>query len=377
MRKHKILHCLFRVGSGGVEQRRLSLARNLDPDLFEQKLICTDAWGGLLSSFKSANCEIFDLGQIRHIADSNVYRNAFRVINEWQPDIIHGAVYEGVAIAAVSGRLGKVPIVIGEETSDPKNRRFLGHALYRFLASLTHHMVAVSPAVQRYLISTLSIPAHKVSLINNGVFERMPLTSDVIEKTRVQFGLHSENFVIGTVGRLVNDDKRVSDLIRALAIVQGRGFPHVRLLVVGDGPDRNALADLASALGVENSVIFAGYQSDPQPLYGVMDVFALASASEAFGLVLVEAMFEGLPVIATNVGGIPGVVEDSRTGLLVPPMSPVRLADAMQSFINDQNLCHVMGARGRDKARAEFSEERYVADVDRLYKKLLSQAKLR
>lgn len=377
MRRTKILHCLFRVGSGGVEQRRLSLARHLDPQRYEQKLICTDAWGGLPEALKNSGCDLIDIGPIRHIADSRVYRNAIRVIKDWQPDIIHGAVYEGVAIAAVSGRLGKVPVIIGEETSDPKNRRWTGHALYRSLAALTHHMVAVSPAVQEYLVKTLHIPAHKVSQINNGVVERAPVADDAILEARARLGLRSENFVIGTVGRLVDDDKRVSDLIRALAIVQQKVATRVRLLVVGDGPDRNALVDLAARLGVADSVLFAGYQADPQPFYSVMSVFALASSSEAFGLVLVEAMFADLPIIATRVGGIPSVVEEGRTGFLVPPMAPDMLADAILALVNNEAACRDMGDRGRERARSEFSAERYVSDVDRLYQRLLAQAKLR
>lgn len=376
VRKIKILHCLFRVGSGGVEQRRLSLARHLDSSRYEQKLICTDAWGGLPEAFKNYGCDIVDIGQIRHIADYKVYRNALHLIKDWRPDIIHGAVYEGVAIAAISGRLGGVPIIVGEETSDPTNRRWTGHALYRILAGLTHHMVAVSPVVREYLVQSLRIPAEKVSQINNGVAERSPVVDGAIEEIRSRFGLCSGNFVIGTVGRLVDPYKRVSDLIRALAVLHQKGASHTRLVVVGDGPDRNSLSDLAASLGVSESVMFAGYQEDPQPFYGVMDVFALASASEAFGLVLVEAMFAGLPVIATRVGGIPTVVEDGRTGVLVPPLAPERLAEAILMLANDETVCRDMGARGRERARAEFSAERYVSDVDRLYQRLLAQAGL-
>ena len=376
MGKITVLHSLFRVGSGGVEQRRLLLSRKLDPEHYDQKLICTDAWGGLPEQFADAGCEVIDLGQIRHIADVRVYRNALEHIQQWQPDIIHGAVYEGVAIAAVTGRLLRVPVVIGEETSDPQNRRWTGHLLYRFLSGLTHHMVAVSPTVQEYLCETLRLPAEKVSVINNCVDERPPADTQKVQLVQERFGLRSQDFVIGTVGRLVDEHKRVSDLIQTLPLLHERGMRNARLLVVGDGPDREMLGNLAISLGVHESVHFAGYTADPQPFYAVMDVFALASAAEAFGLVLVEAMFASLPVIATHVGGIPGVVEDGRTGVLVPPFSPERFAEELLRLATDETVRSEMGARGQQRARAEFSADRYVADVDRLYQRLTARVGL-
>lgn len=118
---------------------------------------------------------------------------------------------------------------------------------------------------------------------------------------------------------------------------------------------------------------FVGYQANPQPYYALMDVFALASASEAFGLVLVEAMFAGLPVVATRVGGIPTVVAEGETGLLVDPGDPLALANALLKLERSRSLRHDMGAKGRIRALTRFSAERYVADVDRLYQKLASQ----
>ena len=151
---------------------------------------------------------------------------------------------------------------------------------------------------------------------------------------------------------------------------------NARLLIVGDGPDREMLANLAISLGVHESVYFAGYTAYPQPFYAVMDVFALASATEAFGLVLVEAMFASLPVIATRVGGIPGIVEDGYNGVLVPPFSPERFAEEIAMLVSDEKLRFEMGRRGKARAQEMFSAERYVADVDNLYQCLAAKAGL-
>lgn len=372
MGKLRVLHCLETVGSGGVEQRRLTLARELDATRYEQALVCTQAIGGLPPQFAEAGCPIHEVGVFRRIHDLAPYRRTLNIVRQYQPHIIHGAVYEGVALAAVAGRLGQVPIIVGEETSDPANRRWTGHLLYRLLSGITHHMVAVSPAVQDYLTKKIHFPASKVTLINNGVAEAPAANREEVRALRARFGLTSAHFVIGTVGRLFDSYKRVSDLIRALPMVRG-SCPLACLLVVGSGPDESMLRQLATDLHIAHAVHFVGYQANPQPYYALMDVFALASASEAFGLVLVEAMFAGLPVVATRVGGIPTVVAEGETGLLVDPGDPLALANALLKLERSRSLRHDMGAKGRIRALTRFSAERYVADVDRLYQKLASQ----
>lgn len=376
MTRVRVLHCLETIGSGGVEQRRLSLARGLDPKRYEQQIVCTQASGGLPGQFEQVGCPIYEVGVFRGILDRRPYKNTLDVVRRFKPHIIHGAVYEGVAQAAVAGRLGRVPVIIGEETSNPENRRWKGRLLYRGLAGLCHHMVGVSPAVVGYLEKTLRLPSSKVTLINNGVAEKPSVTSNELVALRKRLKLPMGSFLIGTVGRLVDDGKRVSDLIRAMpSVVAMRA--DARLLIVGSGPDESSLRNLADELDVADRVIFAGYQEDTQPFYQLMDVFALASAHEAFGLVLVEAMFAELPVVATCVGGIPSVVKDGETGYLVKPYQPESLAKTILSLANDVSMRRSMGRNGRKRALERFSAERYVYDVDQFYQRLLAERKLK
>ena len=374
-RKTRVLHSLFRVGSGGVEQTRLVLARQLDPSRYEQRIVCLDAFGTLPRALNDASCAVDVIGNGTSIFRGQCYRDALGVIATWQPDIIHGAVYEGVAVAAIAGQLGRVPVIIGEETSDPAGRSWRGHALYRMLSGLTNHMVGVSPAVSEYLTGTLGLPRHKTSTIMNGVSMPDAVDPAKARAIRNQFDIREDSFVVGTVGRLEDGHKRVSDLIRALRLLDD-SIPDARLLVVGDGEDRRMLADLSVALGVAERVHFAGYQGSPADYYPVMDVFALASAHEAFGLVLVEAMFAKLPVVATRVGGIPWVVDDGQSGMLVPPLDPPALASSIRALHDAPSLRASMSQKGYAKAHAEFGAERYVREVDALYTDLLAKKML-
>ncbi|KPP97785.1 glycosyltransferase [Marinobacter sp. HL-58] len=375
MQKIKVLHCLYRVGSGGVEQRRLSLARRLDRERYEQHLVCTKAVGGLPAEFEKAGCIIHEVGEFNGILDRRPYKATLEVVRELRPHIIHGAVYEGVALAAVAGRFGRVPVVVGEETVDPKYRRVTGHLLYRALCSMTHHLVAISPAVHGYLADRIYNPDKKITLINNGVEERQRPNQEKLEDIKNKHGIGDDKIVIGTVGRLLDKHKRVSDLIRVLPRVLEH-TPEACLLIVGGGPDEDELKQLAVTCNVAHATIFAGYQADTAPYYAVMDIFALVSEYEGLPLVVLEAMFAQLPVVATSVGGTPSVVNDNNTGFLLNPGDAERLADSLFKLLRSAELRRAMGIKGQERARSEFSAERYVSDVDKLYQRLLAEWKV-
>src|SRR5271170_3504237 len=150
MNKLRLLHCVETVGSGGVERLKLLKANQLDKGRYEQALICTQGILALPAEFARARCRLHEIGVFRGIFDRERYARAIKVVREFKPHIIHGAVYEGVAVAALVGRVAGVPVIIGEETSDPVGRSWRGHLLYRGLVSLTHHMVAVSASVEDY-----------------------------------------------------------------------------------------------------------------------------------------------------------------------------------------------------------------------------------
>jgi L-malate glycosyltransferase len=372
MNKLRILHCLVTVGSGGVEQLKLLKARELDKGRYEQALICTQGILALPAEFARAGCRLHEIGVFRGIFDRERYARALKVVREFKPHIIHGAVYEGVAVAALVGRVAGVSVIIGEETSDPVGRSWRGHLLYRGLASLTHHMVAVSASVEDYLVRGIKVPRNKVTLINNGVLMPAPASDEQKRAVRAALRLRPDELIIGCCCRLFDQHKRVSDLIKAFARVHER-FPKAKLLLVGEGPDEAMLHSLASQLGVAEHVCFAGYQGDTRPFYEVMDVFVLASAFEGLPLALLEAMFASLPVVATRVGGIPTAVKADETGYLVEPKAPSELADKLTALLSDAPLRRSMGQAGLVRARAEFSADRYVRQFDELYQRLAAQ----
>jgi glycosyltransferase involved in cell wall biosynthesis len=366
----KVLHIIETIGSGGVERRRLSLAKLLDSKEFELKIICTQAYGIFPNEFKKHGVEIIEIGKLKSMFDIKQHRKVCAVIDEFKPDIIHGAVFEGVTMAAINGFYKKVPNVIIEETSDPQNRSWRGNLLMKFFCSLSHKVIGVSPAATNYLMNTLKINSKKIVLINNGVALPRISDNDSKQKLRADLGIANDDIVIGTVGRMHSDEnKRFSDLIRAFAILT-KDKLSVKLLLVGDGREKENYANLVKELSIESNVIFVGYQNDTQPFYSIMDVFSLVSSHESFGLVLAEAMLHNLPIVATKVGGMQYIVDDNQTGFLVEKYNVNEIAQRLGTLCGSAELREKMGALGYKKAIKNYTEERYISRLKKVYHSL-------
>jgi L-malate glycosyltransferase len=375
----RIIHCLEQVRSGGVERRRLSLVRLLDPERFEQAVICTEAEPSFRKLFEDAGCQVFEVGPMRRGVDFSKILRAADLMREFKPDIVHGAVFEGVILASLAGRLARVPNIIAEETITPVGRRWTGHLYYRYLISLAHEVVAISQGVYDYLTRTLRLPDSKVRLIYNGIAEPRAASPGELKAVRDHYGLEPAMPVLGTVSRLAasrghapDAHKRVADAIEAMAIVL-LSRPDARLLIVGDGPARPYLEQLAREKGIEDRVIFAGFQAMTRPFFELIDVLLLPSRSEGLPLAPIEAMLASRPVIATDVAGSNEVVVDGETGFLVPLGQPQELARRSLQLLGDEALRHRMGKAGLKRARALFTEERYLSEVAAMYEQAVSR----
>jgi glycosyltransferase involved in cell wall biosynthesis len=274
-------------------------------------------------------------------------------------------------MAAINGFIKRVPIVIIEETSDPKNRSWRANLLMRFFAKLSDGVIGVSPAVVEYLENTLKLPKHKIILVNNGVALPREVSTLEIAKLKTSLGIEPNDLVIGSVGRMILDEhKRFSDLIKAFTVVC-KTQTNIKLVLVGSGLEMEKYKKLSEELSISDKVIFTGYQSDVALYYRLMNIFVLVSAYEAFGLVLAEAMLSKLPVVATKVGGMKYIVDDTKTGFLVQPFDVNAIAEKLNVLCFDEELRLSYGNMGYIKAMNTYTEKQYVNDLLALYERLL------
>jgi glycosyltransferase involved in cell wall biosynthesis len=174
--------------------------------------------------------------------------------------------------------------------------------------------------------------------------------------------------IVGFLGRLA-DQKGCEYLLEAVPMVLAK-HPRARILIIGDGPERRRLELLTSRLGIASAVEFVGYDPNPTRRMQSMTVLAIPSLYEPLGMVALEAMACGTPVVGSRVGGIPEVVVDGRTGLLVPPRDPEALARALLQVLGSKDIAAEMGRLGQERARQDFNPTMIAGKYAELYRRL-------
>lgn len=362
--KIRLLHCIETISSGGVERVRLNYARKMNKELFELKIVCTQAKGEILKELESLGIEVIQVGVFKHPFQISNYKGLLKVIKAYQPHIIHGAVFEGNSMAFVGKVFGRVPIAILEETSEPKFRSSKANLLLKFYGFFADAFIGISLAVIEYLHFNLKIPSKKVYLIPNGVEIPEETDKETLLKIKSELGIQKDDFVIGAVGRVYNQVKRFSDIIEGIHLIDN---PKIKLILIGEGPDLEYLKKITSSLDLDGQIIFLGHQSNPHPYYSLMNLFCIPSLQEGFGMVAVEAMMHKLPLIATRVGGLKDIVIDKETGFLINPKSSIEIAAKIRIFLDTSELIEKMCSKGYDRAIQNYSTDKYVENLENLY----------
>jgi glycosyltransferase involved in cell wall biosynthesis len=305
-----------------------------------------------------------------------------RLIKEVRPHILHTHTAKAGAIGRMAARVAgdaRPPIVV-HTFHGHVLRGYFGAAtttvfrdLERTLARQTTRLIAVSPEVRDDLVQLGVAPAEKFSVIRLGIDldERITADRNGSNELRRLFGVPDDSFVVGWIGRMTGI-KRVPDLLHAFRSLRDRGVA-ATLCLVGDGPDREAVEQVAHDLGIARHTLFVGYQRDVAPYYRLFDSLALTSANEGTPVVAIESLAAERPVVATRVGGVPDVVADGVDSYLVDVGRTDQVADALERLARDPALRARMGAAGHERVIPRYRVERLVEDVDELYRELLSE----
>ena len=220
-------------------------------------------------------------------------------------------------------------------------------------------------------IAEFGVTRDHIRILHNSVKPFVTPMPDEVAAVRQQLGIRDEEAVILSVGRL-SHEKGHADLIRtAAALVAMPGTQDFRVVIVGDGPERQSLANLAARLGVEKQVVFAGFQRDTRPYYAMATIVAVPSHSEGSPNVVLEAMAAGLPIAANRVGGIPEILEECVTGLLVEPRNPDAMAKALFRLLSDDELRGRLGAAAKAQATSAHTPEAYRQALVDFYRETL------
>jgi glycosyltransferase involved in cell wall biosynthesis len=364
----RLLFVLTSPVRGGVEEVVLALLRRLDPGEFRLAVAAPrallDAFGADLDGVP-VEAEAVAAESVQQPREMG---RLSRFIAHVRPDIVNSHLFRSTAIAAPLARWHGARAV---ETYHGREGWRQGFAPLRFLPDRVigrclDRVIAVSEAARNFLIRAKGYRADKITVVPNGRDLSVFTPGRAREAVRKELGLDRAVPLVAVVGRL-EPQKGHAYLLDAWPAVT-RELPDARLLVIGDGGLRDALADQARARGVADSVVFAGFRADVPRMLDAIDVLCLPSLYEGMPLTAIEASAMARPVVATAVDGTPEVIREGHTGRLVPPADSPALARALLDLLRDPEGARRLGRAGRDWALARFDLDRQVEATARVYR---------
>ena len=356
MTKPRVLQLVLSLSPGGTERLVIEICRHLAGRI-DSSVCCLDEPGSWAAELVPLNIPVLSLSRQPGFHPGLALELA-RVITARQVDVIHCHHYSPYVYGLLATVLHpRVRLVFTEHgrlsNRGPSRKRQMVNPM---LACWPAKLCAVSADLKQQMVAE-GFPASRLHVVYNGIDAGEPPRLSQRQATRAALGLPLDAFVVGTVGRL-DPVKNLSTLLRAHAVLATE-HAGARLVIVGDGPDREALRAEAQGLNLADSVIFTGYRSDVRAVMPAFDAYANSSTYEGVSLTILEAMAATLPVVATRVGGNPEVVVDHETGRLVQGNARA-LAAALLELARNPMRRHNMGEAGRWRVKRHFSLDRMV-----------------
>jgi len=348
---------------GGSERMLLQLACNLSDPYDATVGLLTSGW--LEDQVKQVGLPYIMLGGDER-RDLRVIADVVRVIRTGSIRLIHAHEFYMGVIGAVVSRLTGIPLVVTIHGKNYYPDRMRRRLMFRMTAMQASGFVMVSDELKRFVCAITGVPRDDVLVIHNGVESGQSGGVSPAADLRVQAGIPPNASVIGTVGALF-PVKGQRYLIEAFRMVRAR-MATAHLVILGEGQEREVLEQEARRLGVQDSVHLLGFRDDVPAMLPQMDVFTLPSLSEGLPLALLEAMAAKRPVVVTQVGGMPEVVEDGKTGLLVPPGDAKALATQLLRILENPGLATQLGEAGRDTVCDRFSHIAMLGKYQEIYR---------
>ena len=373
----KVIFVITGSGVGGAEKMLYHTIKGLKPERYTAKLCSLKKKGVFASRLEADGLEVYSLNMSDEATLAGWFDSLRALVQlaiyflRERPAVVHSFLFRANIIARIAGYLTGVPVIISSVRVMGGEKQY-HHFIDRVTAFMADHFVAVSNGVKEHILHTSHVAEDKVSTIYNGVVVECSSTFD---KTAFMssVGLKNDERILLTAGRL-HRQKGYDHLIRAMPMVQS-AFPGVKLLILGEGEEENNLKKLADSLELTEKVIFTGLRSDVDSLLHCIEIFVLPSRWEGLPNVLLEAMAAGKPVVATAVGGIPELVVQGVTGVLVPPQDTLALADAIKGLLSDEKRALAMGSAGRQRVQQCFSMDAMISKTEALYQELLTRKK--
>ena len=377
--KIKILHVITHLPIGGAQDNTLYTVELLDKEKYDISLCC-NLDGELVERAKKVEAvKLFDIPflgrEVSPYRDIRAFLSLYKLFKEEDFTIIHTHSSKAGLLARLAAVLNKTPIVIhtihGFAFNDFMNGLKKNFFIYleKLLAMWTDVIITVSNLNKKKIIDLNIAHENKIKNIYSGI-DLSLFTNKRNDDFRKELNLENDHLLLGSVGRL-SDQKDPITMIEAFGIIS-KPFPNAHLALVGDGELKGKILEKIDQLKLNDRIHLTGNKNNPWSVYHSMDLFIMSSIYEGLGRSITEALSCGVPVVCTDVEGVPEIVRDNITGILVPPKDANKLADGIIRTLNDMETAKKMAEEGRRFVKDNFDVNKMVNDIDSLYNTLTS-----
>lgn len=376
MKKVKIIYFITKSVWGGAQKYVYDFAVSLPKNIYELLVVAGSEGGVLLTKLQDANIKTIHLENfgrnIKIVNDFKIFRKIIKIIKTEHPDIIHLNSSKMGALGALAGKLYNIPTIFtAHGWAFNEERPALQKLLIKIAVWLTIFIstktIAVSDKVKKDVLLFPFI-SKKVSVINNGIIVPNLLSKTKAREKLLPSKLHINTLVLGTISEL-HTNKGLIYTLGALNTLSKK-FLEIPIfyVVIGEGEERKALEDYVKKHNLSSVVFFAGAIDNASQFLNAFDVFILSSITEAFPYTLLEAGHVGLPVIATDVGGVSEIIENNKTGLLIKSKSDEEIINAILFYLKSDTLRKKYGSALKEKVSNSFSKDKMLKKTVDIYK---------
>lgn len=367
----RIMYVINSFGAGGAERHLLALVGHMVRSGHSVLVVAltgavTGGAKNIAEDFITAGVQtaVLDQDGVGWLRDAGRWFALRKLAKVWNPDIVHSHLPRADLAASFVKRMLPDTVWISTVHDAYIKGVYSGYWVFRWLSwnwRLADHVIAVSGHVRRWVHERLRIREGKTSVIYHGIAE---LPADIQARSPVS---DAQPFLIGCLARF-EPRKGIATLVKAMVSVREK-YPRARLVIAGSDPTgyANEMRCLVDTLQLGDAVDIQGFCDAPFDFLRGLDAFAFASVSEGFGIVLLEAMAVGLPVVASDIYPLNHIVVQGETGLLANPAEPEAFAAALIDLLENPALVQRMGEAGHRRCLQEFSEEKMLNSTENLY----------
>ncbi len=378
MQAIRLLKVVTNFSSGGTEGQVHNLVKVLDRERFNLQFACLKKYGLFLPELEESGIAVQEF-PIRSFLNPKTWWQMLRMaafMRRERVQVSHSYNFYSNLVAIPAARLAGVPVVLASIRDRGIYLTPLQKTAQKWVCTLADKVLVNAESIREWLVD-LGVPERKIVLIRNGVDLSLYLRPAQRSSIRQELGIPANARLVIMLARL-NPQKGIDDFLRAARLVLTR-HPDVHFLVVGDKlefKDGQVVSDvdyhqqlhaLTQSLGISHCTWFTGHRTDVPALLAQSCLSVLPSHSEGLSNSLIESMAAGLPLVATDVGGNPELVQHGVNGLLVPVMNAEALAGAMTTILGDAALAERFGAASRRLCEAQFSMRTMAEATQQIY----------